>query len=835
MLSLLYVCFLLVLMFLKILLCCYWVLQLIVYGYSPALVTRVIHIDVVGYDTKECCQLGNCPCSSLDAAFELIDSDVDNMTIEIKSDVYLNATHNVSGLKSFLLTGYYTVTCSKDGGVEFRFINTLILKFLTWKGFARAVSVYNSSLIANATNFEYSEMHALAIFYCSVIFDAVLFGNNKGAVYISSSNLTLTGESIFSDNIASVGAAIYFTNHSRVKLFNATVYFFSNKADILGGAIYVQEITTCDVQPQLIESDNSSQMIFVDNIAVIGGNSWYFEINTSCNFIRNTSNPNSLVYYPRKFVYENSLDKEISSSLYQLKLSFPAKCINTNSSDICTDYELDDIMPGQEIRIPATMLGYYGHIGMATEVIVNCSSNCDDVMLEGDSVLLVFSDTAIRGIRIRARDEIAANITLQLTAVTKTRPIIVYLMVKISQCTPGFRFVKQYQTFGRCICYEYKDIIKCLNDSTAQIKQGYWVGMLKESHTTTTCPTRYCDFNSCNDCAGYCLLSHNDGSQCRHHKMGPACGTCKPGYVLPFDSIDCVESSKCSAGITVLLIILIIIYWFVTVAIIIVLMNFLRFQVGYAYGIIYFYSVINVLVDDDASDWPVFQFSTILSGFAKMTPKLLGTLCFVDSKEWSGVDQQIIRYIHPVAVLVILLLLSRAARCSIRFSWYISRSIIRSICLVLLLAYTSVASSSLELLRPLLFSDVDSVYVYCSPDIGYFHGRHIAYGVIAILGTIIFVIGLPLLLLLEPLCLNRYLSLVKIKPLLDQYQGCYKHKYRYFAAYYLFCRLAILVVIYTETITITISPLSFKYCALLLPSFMEVFFHVRKHFPMCLI
>jgi len=785
-------------MFLKSLLCCYLVLQFSVDGYA----TRVIHIDVVGDDAKECCQLGNCPCSSLDAAFELIDPAVENITIEIKSDIHLNATHDISGLNILVLTGYYNVICGKDGGVEFRYISTLILELFTWKGFPNslgAVSVYNSSLIVNSTQFTNFATRALAIFHCCVIFDAVLFGNNKGAAYISSSNLTLIGISIFSENVASIGGAIYFTNQSHVKLFNATVYFFSNKADILGGAIYAEEMSNCDVQPQLIESDSNSQMVFADNVAVIAGNSWYFEINTSCNFVKNTSNPDSLVYYPRQYIYSNSLDKEISSSLYQLKLSYPAKCTNTNSRGICTDYELHNIMPGQEIKIPAKMLGYYGHNGMATEVLVNCSLNCDDVMLNGDNVVLVFSDTAIRGIRIRARNEIAANITLQLTAVTKMKPLIVYLMVEISRCTSGYKFVKQNETFGRCMCYEYKDIVKCLNDSTAQIKQGYWVGTVKELYTTAMCPTRYCDFNSCNDCVGYCLLPHNHDGQCRHHKTGPACGVCKSGYVLPFDSIDCVESSKCSAGITVLLIILIITYWFVTVTVIIVLMNFLSFQVGYAYGVIYFYSIIDVLVGDDTSDWPVFQFTTILSGFAKMTPEFLGSLCFVDSKEWSGIDQQIIRYIHPIAVLIILLLLSRAARCSIRLSWYISRSIIRSICLVLLLAYTSVVLGSLELLRPLTFSDVDDVYVYCSPDIGYFRGRHIAYGVLAILGTIIFVIGLPLLLLLEPLCLNRYLSLVKIKPLLDQYQGCFKHKYRYFAAYYLFCRVAILVVIYTET------------------------------------
>ena len=75
------------------------------------------------------------------------------------------------------------------------------------------------------------------------------------------------------------------------------------------------------------------------------------------------------------------------------------------------------------------------------------------------------------------------------------------------------------------------------------------------------------------------------------------------------------------------------------------------------------------------------------------------------------------------------------------------------------------------LLRPLTFKDIDTVYTYLSPDIKYFHGRHLAYGIVAILFTILIVIGHPLLLLLEPF-LNAKISFIKVKPFLDQFQGC---------------------------------------------------------------
>ena len=158
----------------------------------------------------------------------------------------------------------------------------------------------------------------------------------------------------------------------------------------------------------------------------------------------------------------------------------------------------------------------------------------------------------------------------------------------------------------------------------------------------------------------------------------------------------------------------------------------------------------------------------------------------------SGIDQQFIHYIHPSAVIFILIMIIALARRSRRISTIISRGIIHVICLLLLLSYTSIASTSLLLLGPLQFRKIDAVYTYLSPDIEYFNGRHLAYGIVALLCTAsIIVIGLPLLLMLEPL-LNHKFNFVKIKPLLDQFQGCYKDKYRCFAGYYMICRLLII-------------------------------------------
>ena len=123
-----------------------------------------------------------------------------------------------------------------------------------------------------------------------------------------------------------------------------------------------------------------------------------------------------------------------------------------------------------------------------------------------------------------------------------------------------------------------------------------------------------------------------------------------------------------------------------------------------------------------------------------------------------------------------------------------SQCIICVICLLILLSYTSLASTSLQLLRPLRFTDVDQVYTYASPHIRYFHGCHAIYGIVAVICELVVGIALPLLLLLEPL-LSRKINFIKIKPLLDQFQGCYKDKYHWMAANYLIRHQVIMLIV----------------------------------------
>jgi len=219
--------------------------------------------------------------------------------------------------------------------------------------------------------------------------------------------------------------------------------------------------------------------------------------------------------------------------------------------------------------------------------------------------------------------------------------------------------------------------------------------------------------------------------------------------------------------------------------------------IGYFYSITYYYSLLDILLNQTfhLSDG-FYTAVSIMSSMVKLTPQFLGRLCFV--KGISGIDQHFIHYVHPLVVSLMLVAIWQFTKKSHKLSLFVSKNIIHFICFLLLLSYTSVAITSLLLMRSLAFLGVDKVFTYLSPDIEYFYGRHLPYSIVAVLCTIVIVIGLPLLLFLEPF-LNFKINFVRIKPLLDQFQGCYKDKYRSFAAYYMICRLVIIIITITTS------------------------------------
>ena len=623
--------------------------------------------------------------------------------------------------------------------------------------------------------------------YCSenssIIFtdlSNILLSNNSaergGAIIFTASKILYKSNSsiIFKYNIASQdGGAIYIADHSRITFMQGSnVTFSHNKAKDYGGAIFYDK--------GIIDFTNST-VSFPHNSARIGS-SVYINLPTQCN---STCLNNKVLGI--NTTHDNLVD-HITTSPSKIEL-YSSNIHLVNNQDLeYNSYYIHNIMLGQKILLDACMYDYYGHPVYVAWFIISGTNN-QNYHLDSNNTLITCNHTielaSIYG-KESAQFNYSINLSLYDNRQSESKEVMTNLTVGLSPCHPGFSYKSQ-----KCECYNTSDIVLC-SGSSSTIKRGYWFGNVSGKSTVTFCPINYCNFICCETSNGYYHLSPVRDNQCRLHRSGTACGNCTDGYTLSFDSTECVNINNCTAGHTVLVILLSIIYWIVMVTLVFALMH-CKIEIGYLYGITYYYSIMDILLNQNLyASKGLYLTVIILSSFSKIIPQFLGELCL--SAGLSGIDQQFIHYIHPLAIIVILGIISLLARISLRVSVFISRGIIHVICLLLLLSYTSVTSTSLLLMRSLSFHEIDKVYTYLSPDMEYFHGRHLIYGIVALLCTVSIAIGLPLLLTLEPF-LNRKINFTKIKPLLDQFQGCYKDKYRYFAGYYMICRLVIITIV----------------------------------------
>ena len=626
------------------------------------------------------------------------------------------------------------------------------------------------------------------------------FTNNVGsALSISASDITFEGYVILSDNRAQSGGAIYFSENSKATIARkSTIKLANNYASRYGGAVYINLPRGC-VQKGVTfaELPINSIVSFENNSAEIAGNSLYISIPRSCEIERNSTDSTSLVYTPYQFEYEQlpkSTGAPIVTSPYAINL-----CSTECDGNLASNCSLKNSnMLGESVVFNATICGHYNDISEIVQFSIECI-DCSNNFRPANSKILVYNGS-YQFVMIATGANIdfisRRNITVSLTSVTTPQRILsAVLFVEVSSCHSGFVFNAGSH---ECQCYN-GEIIQC-DQNNAEIRYGYWFGIVSGTkRSVSLCPTDYCDFsNRLETGNGYYALPREQNDQCNSHRTGIACGECTIGYTLGYDSTECINTSRCSPGMTALVVILTVLYWFTMVAVVFGLMFLkLDLSLGYFYGIIFYYSIVDILLGTNLYiSYGVFQFTTILTSFAKLTPQFLGRLCFVQGL--SGIDQQFIHYIHALAIFLLIICIVMVAKCSIKISSFISRCSIRVICLLILLSYTSFASTSLQLLRPLFYDDISYLYVYLSPSIKYFTGRHVVYSIVAWLCEILIAIGFPLLLLLQPF-LKSKISFFKIKPLLDQFQGCFKDHLHYFASYYLICRQVLIAITFNNS------------------------------------
>ena len=664
--------------------------------------------------------------------------------------------------------------------------------------------------------------------YCNVSITSSDFMKNKigSPLQIANCFLNFYSTTLFKDNSARSGAAVYIALTSQITMHDgSTVQFINNTASLRGGAMYI-DLTNCYDRGIVFTNFTRYDAIsFVNNSAKLSGNSIYFNIPVSCDVIRDHTKTDSAAYVPYKFNYtqrDNINGPAISTSPYQINLCSSAKHDSINNTSKCVIK--NDVMLGQSVYFDTAIYDHFNAVAEATQFKVNCL-NCGSKyrLLEIKILVQNRSRGRINMLSVSAdRDlENGTNITFNILSnfSSEYNEISATLLLTLSSCNNGYLFSKISQ---RCECYSKDVYLYCEGDS-ASIKLGYWFGVFSGKYILSLCNNNYCNFftHRKETMNGFYNLPEEIDDQCSYHRTGVACGECSEGYTLAYNSPDCISVDKCSPGMTVLVVVLTALYWVAIVAMLFGVsyyLNIRKVSLGYLYGMIYFYSIVDILLVTNLHKIDgVFYVTTILSSFAKLNPQFLGKLCF--AKNLNAIDQQFIHYCHIVPISIVVIGIYVIAKCNDRAHSYVSHFIVHVTCLVLLFSYTSVTSTSFLLLRAVKFDDIDGSYTYLSPHLKYYAEQHAVYASVAIFCVLLVTIGFPLLLVIEPLimkvfalCSNKKAwkkatlrikffikklnCFVRIKLLLDQLQDCYKDQYRWFAAYYLICRLVIMLITY---------------------------------------
>ena len=487
------------------------------------------------------------------------------------------------------------------------------------------------------------------------------FYNNTGTP-LQLLNIILVGNGVskFHNNKADVGAALYL--HNSYLLLNFTSSQFDikgNLANEYGGAIYIDilfsnaykkqchwllyyhdefcgnwyhQINGCTVSLdtkllcrktiKIRNSEATLHMCIANNTALLAGSAVFYSNVQNIYVLHRSSNlldPLSIFNIPDTFTITPDVNEPlvIATQPQTLQLGYPAKCNNDY-----TACNISDITLGKDIEIPASIISYNNKSSEAKRFFIECTENCIEYNIIGGPIVLIVD--RLSGISVVGSK---ANHDVFMTLKLNRGMISVSIRIKIIPCQLGYAY---YQEAKQCYCYTVHNVISCAANTTT-IKKDYWFGVIGEQETVSLCPSKYCNFSRTESTSAKYFLHPFYDDQCGLHRTGQACGSCENGYTLAFDFHNCVSINSCSPGITVVIVMCVIIYWILVIVIILWLMYF-QINVGYLYGIIYYYSVVDTLLGqilNYSSSFDVIEI--IISSVVKLNPRFLGN--FVSCKE----------------------------------------------------------------------------------------------------------------------------------------------------------------------------------------------------------
>ena len=670
--------------------------------------------------------------------------------------------------------------------------------------------------------------------------------NNGSAMYMISSIIEFTdGANVsFINNSGENGGAIALIGFSAIHVNdNSLVKFVNNSAIHWGGAVYVYSINkhdyilsrSCFIQ--YMGSKNISENIsftFIGNRIARSNPSQYgcsiFTTSmTPCHhFCRRNSSTKLTIDNAfnciGNFTYTNSIcEHELSTSGEEFLVngSFPLR-----------------VIPGKEFELPITIQDDFSHeVPTVYHIAINHA---------GNSTIAIDRDYSDERVELYGHPN---NTGIVVLSKTDFRGISLSFEVHMQQCPPGYILSNDSLSgfsLPKCICsinsnYSYYGLYRC-NDThfQAYLRYGYWMGY-DSNETEYGLLTAYCPFGFCfreEEYESYYLLPPNasrealDKFVCGTYRTGILCGKCRNGSSVHYhtENFNCKQNEFCKVG------------WLfyimselvpVTVIFVLVMIFNVSFTSGATSGFIFFAQVMDSLqVTGSGFIW--FPSSQYTFTKAHRFIYRLFNLDFFSTNElsfclWEGattLDVVAFKFVTVTyALLLVLATIVLMNFCNV-YRWCpslrvstVKSSIIHGLSAFLIMCYAECTKVSFTILE---YTDLCSrgyqynrTVVFHQGEVVYFSKEHLPYALPALFCLVTIVAIPPILLISYPLCykvlalfklseskytryVSKFIPLLKLKPLLDSFQSCFKDNFRFFAGLYFVYRFTLLATSFTS-------------------------------------
>lgn len=625
--------------------------------------------------------------------------------------------------------------------------------------------------------------------------DVIMSNSNGTALCIQSCVAYFIGSNNFTSNNGFLGGAAFIDHANFYFQIGSRTQFISNNA-IYGGGIYQNSLTQINCIFQFNQTSHQSSDIsvhFYDNQAISNGKSIFFQNPTgNCR----TEINNSYVTFEPK-----TEKNQYSSGAFHLDFHHPV-----------TSNQTMELILGQQIIFNTTIKNFFNQSAFAQiNLFLRSSDNINAASslfradipyeLQGFHEFTIanglnFPNIYIQGPQVN-QTTLDYYLTIEGLHVSKTINII------LKECPLGYRY---NLSTGTCECFEAPHgLVKCNPYSgTACIAVGYWIGEVDGQDTISACSSGYCQSsnNECPQCSlldsddDYCLLPSTMNEQCLDNRDGRLCAYCKDGYAFTFGSTKCVKDSTCSKGQGIIPPLLNIFFLIITFIVLILALKFnYRLSSGYIFGFVYYFSIVGHLLPQSIVGDTLLEIVSIFESITQLNPRFLGHIPICFSTILTALEQKVFLYINPFIITVFVLATIWLSKCCPNRLSFKDNTLIKAICLLLLLSFTALSETSFNIFNGISFEGTHTLYVTIQPETKY-HDlvNHLIWLFISTLVMIILVIPFTFLLLFAPL-LSRCINLNKIKPFLDEFQGCYKDNFRWMAGYYFLCRFLYFLVL----------------------------------------